>query len=359
VMLEVSRNFARHIGETDAAKLKRKLVAQNQASSALKRSWFGEDDESLLQLIKKDDQVSIYFREATKVRPLSSQKEIELAILIKGRAKAIKQLRKADTEPQNLTELIPIIKKGKEAEAYLTIANTRHVVSVAKRYLGRGLSLLDLIQEGNTGLIKAVGKFDHTQGNKFSTCADWWIKQAIRRAISNQRRTIRIPEWMQGELGQLFDQVKNLNQSLETNPDNPPLLKELKSTEEKLDELLMMIQPSLSLDSPADHEDDRNESFGSLIEDTKAPAPGDELSKQMSAEIIVEAIGSCESLTELQRRALELRFGLVDGNFRTLQEVGDISGTSREAIRQHLELAFNKLRKPPYDTIFNMLYYNQ
>jgi len=262
-----------------------------------------------------DDPVRMYLKEIGQVRLLSAEEEIELA----------KRVAEGDQEAKNK----------------LTEANLRLVVSIAKKYSGRGLHILDLIQEGNTGLIRAVDKFDWTKGNKFSTYATWWIRQAITRAIADQARTIRVPVHMVEVINKATRCNRKLVQELGREPTVEEIAKELNLPVEKIIEANRTAADTLSLDTPVGDEEDT--SIGSFVEDERTPGPADATSNAMLAEALKEIL---DTLTEREADVLKMRFGMYDGRTHTLEEVGQIFGVTRERIRQIENKAIRKLRHP-------------
>ena len=262
-----------------------------------------------------DDPVRMYLKEIGQIHLLSAEEEVELA----------KRVSEGDQAAKNK----------------LTEANLRLVVSIAKKYSGRGLHILDLIQEGNTGLIRAVDKFDWTKGNKFSTYATWWIRQAITRAIADQARTIRVPVHMVEVINKATRCNRKLVQELGREPTVDEIAKELGLPVEKIIEANRTAADTLSLDTPVGDEEDT--SIGSFVEDDKNPGPADATSNALLAEALKEIL---DTLTEREADVLRMRFGMYDGRTHTLEEVGQIFGVTRERIRQIENKAIRKLRHP-------------
>ncbi len=262
-----------------------------------------------------DDPVRMYLKEIGQVRLLTAEEEIELARQVAEGSKAAKDK--------------------------LTEANLRLVVSIAKKYSGRGLHILDLIQEGNTGLIRAVDKFDYTKGNKFSTYATWWIRQAITRAIADQARTIRVPVHMVEVINKTTRCNRKLVQELGREPTLEEVAAELNLPVEKIIEANRTAADTLSLDMPVGDEEDTT--IGSFVEDDNTPSPVDATSNTLLAEALHEILGT---LTEREADVLRMRFGMYDGRTHTLEEVGQIFGVTRERIRQIENKAICKLRHP-------------
>ena len=281
----------------------------------------GIDEEELVDPVdlaaeySLDDPVRMYLKEIGQIKLLSAEEEVELA----------KRVSEGDQEAKNK----------------LTEANLRLVVSIAKKYSGRGLHILDLIQEGNTGLIRAVDKFDWTKGNKFSTYATWWIRQAITRAIADQARTIRVPVHMVEVINKATRCNRKLVQELGREPTMEEIAKELNLPVEKIIEANRTAADTLSLDTPVGDEEDTT--IGSFVEDDNTPGPADATSNALLAEALSEILGT---LTDREADVLRMRFGMYDGRTHTLEEVGQIFGVTRERIRQIENKAIRKLRHP-------------
>ncbi len=273
------------------------------------------EDLSIPEGVNIDDHVKMYLKEIGKVGLLSTQEELELA----------KKMKHGD----------------EAAKKKLAEANLRLVVSIAKRYVGRGMLFLDLIQEGNLGLIKAVDKFDYTKGYKFSTYATWWIRQAITRAIADQARTIRIPVHMVETINKLVRVSRQLVQELGREPTHEELSKELGMPIDKVREISKISQEPVSLETPIGEEEDSH--LGDFIEDQEAPAPSEAASFVLLKEHLVDVL---KTLTPREEKVLRLRFGLDDGRQRTLEEVGHEFKVTRERIRQIEAKALRKLRHP-------------
>jgi RNA polymerase primary sigma factor len=280
-----------------------------------------------------DDPVRMYLREIGKVSLLTGEEEVSLATRM--------EIGEVAERSANGTRDIDAIHDGIEARRQLTEANLRLVVSVAKKYLGRGMSLLDLVQEGNIGLIRAVEKFDYHRGYKFSTYATWWIRQAITRAIADQARTIRIPVHMVETINKLVRTQRRLLQELGRDPTAEEIAKEMELPPERVREIQKLSQEPVSLETPIGEEEDSH--LGDFIEDRGALAPADAASHQLLKEQVEDVL---ESLGQRERQVLRLRFGLDDGRSRTLEEVGREFKVTRERIRQIEAKALRKLRHP-------------
>lgn len=310
-------------------------------------------DLSVPEGVSVEDPVRMYLKEIGKVPLLSADEEIELAQnmedgavaiekinVLKGRLDGASEEEKAEIK-QEIKTLQRDVDKGADAKKRLAEANLRLVVSIAKRYVGRGMLFLDLIQEGNLGLIKAVEKFDYKKGYKFSTYATWWIRQAITRAIADQARTIRIPVHMVETINKLIRVSRQLLQELGREPSPEEIAKEMNMPVERVREILKISQEPVSLETPIGEEEDSH--LGDFIKDDNVPVPADAAAFTLLKEQLEEVLGT---LTEREQKVLTLRFGLEDGRARTLEEVGKEFNVTRERIRQIEAKALRKLRHP-------------
>jgi RNA polymerase primary sigma factor len=289
------------------------------------------------------DAVRMYLREIGQVDLLTTEDERRLAQLIEEGKLAAERI---DREGESLTSveermLLRAVSRGERAKSELTQANLRLVVSIAKRYSGRGMQLLDLIQEGNLGLMRAVDKFDHTKGFKFSTYATWWIRQAITRSIADQARTIRIPVHMVEHMNRVTRAKRQMHQELEREPTIDELAVRVQLDPDRVRELLRISQDPLSLDSPVGEEDESN--LGDFIEDSSVDSPDDAATRTMLHAAVGEVLGE---LSEREQEIVRLRFGLDGGRAKTLEEVGQEFGVTRERIRQIEAKTLAKLRHP-------------
>ena len=301
------------------------------------------EDLSVPEGINIDDHGKRYLKEIGKVNLLTPEEELSLAKRMADGETAKEQLEEIGEEIDEDTkkQIDLLIADGEKAKKSLAEANLRLVVSIAKRYVGRGMLFLDLIQEGNLGLIKAVDKFDYTKGYKFSTYATWWIRQAITRAIADQARTIRIPVHMVETINKLVRVSRQLVQELGREPTPEELAKELNMPVDKVREISKISQEPVSLETPIGEEEDSH--LGDFIPDEDAPAP----SEAASFVLLKEQLGAVlETLSEREAKVLRLRFGLDDGRARTLEEVGKEFDVTRERIRQIEAKALRKLRHP-------------
>ncbi|MGD9317594.1 MAG: RNA polymerase sigma factor RpoD [Anaerolineae bacterium] len=296
-----------------------------------------------LSAIDIDDSISLYLKEIGRIPLLTAEQEVSLAKRMEAGRNAKRRLSKdrGKLDYEKREQLAETVRDGKAAQEHLIKANSRLVVSVAKKYVGRGVPFLDLIQEGNIGLIRAVKKFDYRRGYKFSTYATWWIRQAVTRAIADQGRTIRVPVHMYEQINRLARVSRQLVQELGRDPTMEEIAEGLGVSAKKVERTIKVSQRPLSLEMPVGEEDD---SFlGDFIEDSDAPSPTDQASQQLLRDQIDDIF---VSLTPREVRILQLRFGLVDGYSYTLEEVGKKFGVTRERIRQIEAQALGRLRHP-------------
>jgi len=291
-----------------------------------------EQEEPIPDGLSLDDPVRMYLKEIGRVPLLSMEQEKSLAMRIEAGELELQKNGTADSR---------LVTDGEEAKRQLTEANLRLVVSIAKKYVGRGMLFLDLIQEGNLGLIRAVEKFDYRKGYKFSTYATWWIRQAITRALADQARTIRIPVHMVETINRLIKVSRQLLQELGREPSVEEIAEAMALTPEKVREVMKISQEPISLETPIGEEEDSH--LGDFIEDQEAVAPAEAASVMLLKEKMADVL---QNLTERERKVLVLRFGLEDGHQRTLEEVGQEFGVTRERIRQIEAKALRKLRHP-------------
>ncbi|MGX1263701.1 RNA polymerase primary sigma factor [Rossellomorea marisflavi] len=310
--------FYEHLGEQSIEIIKESDEEDDPSAPELAKEEeeeFNLNDLSVPPGVKINDPVRMYLKEIGRVDLLSAEEEINLA----------ERIEEGD----------------EEAKRRLAEANLRLVVSIAKRYVGRGMLFLDLIQEGNMGLIKAVEKFDYRKGFKFSTYATWWIRQAITRAIADQARTIRIPVHMVETINKLIRVQRQLLQDLGREPAPEEIAEEMDLTPEKVREILKIAQEPVSLETPIGEEDDSH--LGDFIEDAEAQSPSEHAAYELLKEQLEDVL---DTLTDREENVLRLRFGLDDGRTRTLEEVGKVFGVTRERIRQIEAKALRKLRHP-------------
>jgi len=293
-----------------------------------------------LSAIDIDDSISLYLKEIGQVPLLRAEEEVKLAKQMERGRRLRRRLARGEVT-DNREQLEKLVEEGKAAQEHLVKANSRLVVSVAKKYIGRGVPFLDLIQEGNIGLIRAVNKFDYRRGYKFSTYATWWIRQAVTRAIADQGRTIRVPVHMYEQINKLTRASRKLVQELGREPTIEEIAEELDVPLRKVERIMRVAQRPLSLETPVGEEEDSY--LGDFIEDVETVAPVDAASRSLLREELDETLAS---LTPREVRILQLRFGLVDGYSYTLEEVGRKFGVTRERIRQIEAHALGRLRHP-------------
>lgn len=304
-----------------------------------------EDVEELADInaVSADDPVGLYFRQMAQEPLLTADEEIDLAKRIERGRKTRRLLERgaADLDKTQRADMISIIENAQEAREHLGRANTRLVVSIAKRYMGQGLPFPDLIQEGNVGLMRAVDKYDYTRGNRFSTYATWWIRQAITRALAQKTRTIRIPLHMTERIRQMYRTAQILEQELGRRPTPEEIAGEMDIPAENVRGMMDASQHAIALERPVG--DDGDSEFGDFIEDQDTPEPGEAAAHHLLQETIEEVLSE---LTPRQAHILRLRFGLGGGEQHTLEEIANKFGLSRERIRQLEKEALRRLRHP-------------
>lgn len=294
-----------------------------------------------LENIDTDDTIGLYLKEVSRVPLLNAEEEVELAQRIERGRMAREELAKGNVNSRRRLELRKLIEDGWSAREHLITANSRLVISVAKKYMGRGVPFLDLIQEGNIGLIRATKKFDYRRGHKFSTYATWWIRQAVTRAIADQGRTIRVPVHMGDQINKLLRVQHQLTQRLGREPTVEELAIALDVPPKKVENMIQVARRPLSLETPTDDEEDSV--LGDFIEDDEAPPPDETATFNLLREHLVEVL---DTLPPREVRILQLRYGLLDGQAYTLEEVGRKMGVTRERVRQIEAQALTRLRHP-------------
>ncbi|MDD5369748.1 MAG: sigma-70 family RNA polymerase sigma factor [Anaerolineaceae bacterium] len=307
-----------------------------------------EDDEHAREIalddlanIDTDDTIGLYLKEVSRVPLLSAEEEVELAQRIERGRMAREELARGNVSNRRRLELRRLIEDGWAAREHLITANSRLVISVAKKYMGRGVPFLDLIQEGNIGLIRATKKFDYRRGHKFSTYATWWIRQAVTRAIADQGRTIRVPVHMGDQINKLLRVQHQLTQKLGREPSVDELAVSLDVPPKKVENMIQVARRPLSLETPTDDEEDSV--LGDFIEDVDAPPPDETATYNLLREHLEEVLNG---LPPREVRILQLRYGLLDGQAYTLEEVGRKMGVTRERVRQIEAQALSRLRHP-------------
>ncbi len=302
-----------------------------------------EEEEETFDLsgISSDDTVGLYLKEMARVPLLTTEEEVRLAkLLVKGQ-QAERELARNSHDPEERARMEKIVEEGRAAREHIIKANTRLVVSIAKKYMGRGVPFLDLIQEGNLGLMKAVEKFDYRRGYRFSTYATWWIRQTITRAIADQGRTIRVPVHMSDRIRRLYKAARQLEQENGRKPTPEEIAEEMELEPRKVQWMLKVSWRPLSLERPVGEEEDSE--LGSFIEDDSTPTPTQTAYQHLLREKMEEVLST---LTPREARILRLRFGLQNGRSYTLEEVGQKFGLTRERIRQIEGKALRRLRHP-------------
>ena len=298
-------------------------------------------DDNYLANIDTDDTIGLYLKEVGRVPLLTAVEEVQLAQRIEHGRIAREELAKGNVSYRRRTELQILIEDGWNAREHLITANSRLVISVAKKYMGRGVPFLDLIQEGNIGLIRAAKKFDYRRGHKFSTYATWWIRQAVTRAIADQGRTIRVPVHMGDQINKLLRVQHQLTQRLGRDPTVDELAVALEVTPQKVENMIQVARRPLSLETPTDDEEDSV--LGDFIQDEEVPAPDETATYNLLREHLDVVLNG---LPPREVRILQLRYGLLDGQAYTLEEVGRKMGVTRERVRQIEAQALSRLRHP-------------
>ncbi|MCC6564608.1 MAG: sigma-70 family RNA polymerase sigma factor [Chloroflexi bacterium] len=307
-------------------------------------NWATEliDDAGYQQALDTDDVVGLYLKEAGRVPLLTAEQEVELAKRMERGVLAQKKLEEMGDRlsPDDIYTLKDYVLDAEAAQEHLVRANARLVISVAKKYIGRGVHFLDLIQEGNIGLIRATNKFEYRRGHKFSTYATWWIRQAVSRAVADQGRTIRVPVHMGDQLNRMRRVQLQLLQDLGREPSIEELAIGMETTPDKVEHLMEISRRPVSLETPID--EDGDSTFGDFVEDTSTPAPADEVATHLLHE---QLQGALNRLPSREAQILRLRYGLEDGRVYTLEEVGQTIGVTRERVRQLEAQALNRLRQ--------------
>jgi RNA polymerase primary sigma factor len=298
-------------------------------------------DDNYLANIDTDDTIGLYLKEVGRVPLLTAPEEVDLAQRIERGRMAREELAQGNVSPRRRQELQKLIEDGWAAREHLITANSRLVISVAKKYMGRGVPFLDLIQEGNIGLIRAAKKFDYRRGHKFSTYATWWIRQAVTRAIADQGRTIRVPVHMGDQINKLLRVQHQLTQRLGRDPSVEELANALEVTPQKVENMIQVARRPLSLETPTDDEEDSV--LGDFIQDDEVPAPDETATYNLLREHLDVVLNG---LPPREVRILQLRYGLLDGQAYTLEEVGRKMGVTRERVRQIEAQALSRLRHP-------------
>src|SRR5512147_1183927 len=321
-------------------------TVEEPAEDELETREEAEEEKGALSLddlanIDTDDTIGLYLKEVSRVPLLTAEEEVELAQRIERGRMAREELARGNVNVRRRHELRRLIEDGWAAREHLITANSRLVISVAKKYMGRGVPFLDLIQEGNIGLIRATKKFDYRRGHKFSAYATWWIRQAVTRAIADQGRTIRVPVHMGDQINKLLRVQHQLTQRLGRDPSVEELADALEVTPQKVENMIQVARRPLSLETPTDDEEDSV--LGDFIQDEEVPAPDETATYNLLREHLGEVLNG---LPPREVRILQLRYGLLDGQAYTLEEVGRKMGVTRERVRQIEAQALSRLRHP-------------
>jgi RNA polymerase primary sigma factor len=335
-LLAAGINYVDAVSEPGAAEADDTAAADDDADD-------DADDEAVLSSLDADDTVGLYLKEVGRVPLLTAEQEVSLAKRIERGRRAREVMAGSAVSVKRRRELQLHIEDGWAAREHLITANSRLVISVAKKYMGRGVPFLDLIQEGNIGLIRAAKKFDYRRGHKFSTYATWWIRQAVTRAIADQGRTIRVPVHMGDQINKLLRISHQLTQRLGRDPSTDELADALTVTPKKVENMIQVARRPLSLETPTDEEEDSV--LGDFIEDEESPAPAETVTQSLLREHLAEVLNT---LPPREVRILQLRYGLLDGQSYTLEEVGRKMGVTRERVRQIEAQALSRLRHPSH-----------
>jgi RNA polymerase primary sigma factor len=301
------------------------------------------DDSAFFEAVEADDTIGLYLKEIGRVDLLTAEEEVSLAMRMEQGQIAAKELNKNGIDGEKRRELEALVADGWAAREHLISANSRLVISVAKKYIGRGVPFLDLIQEGNIGLIRAAKKFDYHRGHKFSTYATWWIRQAVTRAIADQGRTIRVPVHMGDQINKLIRTSHKLTQDLGREPTVQELADALQVPLRKAEQMIKVARRPLSLETPTD--DEADSVLGDFVEDVESPEPVEMVTSRMLRDQLNHILSS---LPPREVRILQMRYGLVDGETYTLEEVGKKLGVTRERVRQIEAQALSRLRHPTH-----------
>jgi len=329
------------VGEPDELAREDARVAETEKEE--REGHLTTEEEAYFRAVESDDTIGIYLKEIGKVSLLTQEEEVRLAKRMEQGKQAEEELQRDGLDPEQRRRLMALVEDGRAAREHLIRANSRLVISVAKKYMGRGVSFLDLIQEGNMGLIRAAGKFNYRLGHKFSTYATWWIRQAVTRAIADQSRTIRVPVHMGDQINRLLRASHRLTQELGREPTSEELAGALGIPTRKAEQMLQFARRPLSLNMPND--DEEESVLGDFIEDEEAVAPPDAVSASILRDELQNIL---RGLPPREVRILQLRYGLVDGETYTLEEVGKKLGVTRERVRQIEAQALSRLRHPTH-----------
>ncbi len=315
-------------------------IAVNSPEEHYVASSSALEEDRLLDQVETDDLVTLYFRQAAREPLLTSVEEISLAKTIEGGEKARRELANSYPSEEEREDLIQAIKDGENARQRMIISNSRLVISIAKKYRGRGIPFIDLVQEGNIGLMRAIKKYDWRRGNKFSTYATWWIRQAVTRAIADNGRTIRVPVHMGDLINRMLRAEHRLYQELGRRPTEEELAVALDKSPAKVKDVRKISMYPVSLETPINHEEEAT--LGDFIEDRQTPIPDEQVTHNLMNADIMDAL---KALSLREARVLQMRYGLMDGKVYTLQSIGEKMGITRERVRQMEEKGLRQLRK--------------